>query len=450
MAVAVLIHAFLFLVFWLTNLSFQQAMNTLLSNITRFEVNFLRLFFLFFAVAVFLWSVVRLVLQKNNRTAGPDWLYNVIGGFFLVFFYGSFVVLFLKVPIQPYRLGQFTQYFRIFVDTVILSLAAWGLRFLLAKLDQRWLKRILIGALLLFWLVPVFWPPGAVYRRPLPEKPLLIAHRGASMLAPENTLASMQVAADLGVYGLETDVSISNDGVLFLMHDPTLKRTTNVAEVFPGRKNDVADSFTWNELSQLDAGGWFKLRALYSGEPIPTLTEFLRIVQENDLAFIYDLRRPSDDHPFANSELDMTLAEIKASGAASRTWVLTSPDEIPVLRAALPESVLAKGLNYRNAAAPQELVDAGYQLVNSEYGLSSRMIQAYQKAGLWVNLWTVDEPWQYSRLWLAGADSVASNNVQTLIAMSRPVMAIAYPVYMILWGMAGLLAVGIVFLKKTS
>jgi hypothetical protein len=51
---------------------------------------------------------------------------------------------------------------------------------------------------------------------------------------------------------------------------------------------------------------------------------------------------------------------------------------------------------------------------------------------LWVNLWLVDEPWQYSSLWLAGVSSVASSYVQTLAAISHPVAAITYPVYLVI------------------
>jgi hypothetical protein len=64
----------------------------------------------------------------------------------------------------------------------------------------------------------------------------------------------------------------------------------------------------------------------------------------------------------------------------------------------------------------------------------------YQSAGLWVNLWTVDESWQYSRLWLMGADSVTSNNIQNLITLSMPVMAVPYSLYLVIWGLAGILA----------
>jgi glycerophosphoryl diester phosphodiesterase len=441
MSIIVLVHAVLFLVFWLTNLSFQQAMNKFLADATGLGVDFLRIF-LVFAAVVFLWSAVRLALRKDARKAGPGWLYNAIGGFFLVFFYGSFVVLFIKNPVQLARLGQFIQYFRIFVDAILLCLAAWGLRSLLVKLNKRWRKMAAIGAFLALWLVPVFWTPGLVYRGALPAKPRLMAHRGTSGLAMENTLGSMMAVRIVKVYGIEIDITISHDGVLFLMHDATLERTTNVAGIFPGRENDLAGSFTWNELSLLEVNMPGDMRFPYNS--IPTLTETLQFIRDNNLYLIYDLRIPSADHPYADTAFDLTLAEIKAAGVANRTWVLATPDEIPVVRAVLPDAILAKGLDYRHPVPPQELVDSGYQLVNSEYGLSNRMIRAYENAGLWVNIWTVDEPWQYSRLWLAGVDSVTSNNLLTFYFMSHPFMAISYTLYLVIWGLIGVIAAGIV------
>ena len=83
------------------------------------------------------------------------------------------------------------------------------------------------------------------------------AHRGASMLAPENTDAAARLAASLGVSGLETDIHVSQDGGLFLLHDDTFARTTDVASVFPEREDAPASDFTLAEISQLNAGEWF-------------------------------------------------------------------------------------------------------------------------------------------------------------------------------------------------
>jgi glycerophosphoryl diester phosphodiesterase len=447
MTIAILIHALLFLAFWLTNLPYQETLNNFLIGATRQRMNFL-LIFIIFAGLVALWSAMRLVWRRDVRRTGPAWLFLSVGIFFLVFFYGSFIFLFVKNPAQFYRLGQLFQYFRLFADAGLLLLLAWSLRRWVK--DSRGKKKVLVFAgLLLIWMIPVFLTPGNVLRGVLPEKPRLIAHRGAATLAPENTLASMQAAAGLGVHGLETDISVSTDGALFLMHDSTLARTTDVAQVFPGRENDPAENFTWDELSRLDAGSWFDERALYPGEPIPTLEAMLQVVKQNNLYFIYDLRIPSTGHPSSDQALDLCLEQIKAAGVADHTWILAKPGEIDQVRAILPEAILAAGIGYNDdPPAPAALVADGYRVVNSVYSLSNRRIHAYQEAGLWVNLWVVDEAWQYSRLWLAGANSVTSNYVQKFAAQSHPVAAISYPVHLAIWGLVGLLAAWLYFSKK--
>jgi glycerophosphoryl diester phosphodiesterase len=431
----ILIHTLVFLAFWLTNLPYQESLNNFLIGATGLRVNFL-LTFMVFAGLVGLWSAARLAVRRAIR----GWPYLAVGVFFLVFFYASFIVLFLKNPVQLYRLGEMFQYFRLILDGGLLLFLAWGLRRWM-KVDGA-LKRVLLPCgLLALWLMPVFCTPGNVYRGPLPEKPRVIAHRGAATLAPENTLASMQKAAGLGVYGLETDISISADGVLFLMHDSTLLRTTDAAQVFPGRKDDPGETFTGDELSRLDAGSWFGGSAAFSGEPIPTLAAVLQVVRENDLYFIYDLRIPSAAHPYAGQALDLCLEEIKAAGVSDHTWILAEPDAIGRVQALLPGALLAMGIGYTDVPPlPESLVAQGYRVVNSVYGLSIRRIHAYQEAGLWVNLWVVDEPWQYSRLWLAGADSVASNVSQVLLSMPRPLLAMPYATYLAVWGLLGVSA----------
>jgi glycerophosphoinositol inositolphosphodiesterase len=151
------------------------------------------------------------------------------------------------------------------------------------------------------------------------------------MLAPENTIASANLAVELGVYGLETDIHISSDGRPFLLHDDTFVRTTDVEQVFPDRATDRAEYFTLAEATQLNAGKWFVERDPYgtisSGEgsdsqiqeyllqTIPTLTDALDIVRRNNLTFIYDVKQPPSDQPYAQSFFEICLNEIHATGS---------------------------------------------------------------------------------------------------------------------------------------
>lgn len=99
-------------------------------------------------------------------------------------------------------------------------------------------------------------------------RPLLLAHRGASGEAPENTRAAFALAAEQQADGIELDVQLSRDDRVVVFHDQTLTRTT-------GDSRPVAD-LTWTELSALDAGSWFSER--FAGEPIIDLEEVLLTV----------------------------------------------------------------------------------------------------------------------------------------------------------------------------
>ena len=113
-------HALLFLAFWLTNLPYQATLNNFLISVTGLQADFLLVFMAFAGLAA-LWSAARLFLGRG----GPAWLFRAIGVFFVVFFYASFAVLFVKNPVQLARLGQLFVYFRLIVDAGLLLFLAW-------------------------------------------------------------------------------------------------------------------------------------------------------------------------------------------------------------------------------------------------------------------------------------------------------------------------------------
>lgn len=103
--------------------------------------------------------------------------------------------------------------------------------------------------------------------------PRWVAHRGAGKLAPENTLSAFRLGALHGYRFFECDAKLSKDGVLFLMHDATLERTTN--------GHGIGGEHTMSEIAQLDAGSWHS-RA-YAGENLPTLEALARWCLANHL-----------------------------------------------------------------------------------------------------------------------------------------------------------------------
>ncbi|AJZ85211.1 MULTISPECIES: glycerophosphodiester phosphodiesterase [Streptomyces] len=135
-----------------------------------------------------------------------------------------------------------------------------------------------------------------------------VAHRGASAYAPENTLAAVDAADDLGIDWVENDVQRTRDGELIVMHDTTLSRTTDVEQVFPDRAPWNISDFTLDEIEKLDAGGWFG--AEFKGETVPTLEEYMDRVSDNHQKLLMELKAP-ERYPGIERQ---TLRELRREG----------------------------------------------------------------------------------------------------------------------------------------
>jgi len=128
------------------------------------------------------------------------------------------------------------------------------------------------------------------------DLPKIIGHRGAAAYAPENTIAGIHTAADMGCSWVELDVKLTKDSVPVIFHDDTLERTTNGS----GKMADI----TYAELQDLDAGSWFG--ESFAGEPVPTLEEALEAIIERDLGFNLELKPcPSREVETTEAALDM-------------------------------------------------------------------------------------------------------------------------------------------------
>lgn len=113
----------------------------------------------------------------------------------------------------------------------------------------------------------------------------VIAHRGTTYWAPEETEVAMRWARNMGADYLELDLQRTKDGVLIALHDVNLRRTTNVEKVFPERADAPVSDFTLDELRRLDAGSWFNVtnpdraRKEFVGQDILTLEDVIRIAE---------------------------------------------------------------------------------------------------------------------------------------------------------------------------
>ncbi|MBR8745378.1 glycerophosphodiester phosphodiesterase [Nocardiopsis sp. MG754419] len=158
-------------------------------------------------------------------------------------------------------------------------------------------------------------PQPAVPTRPI----IAVSHRGAAGTAPENTLAAIDEGHRLGAETVEIDVQLTADDEIILMHDTTLERTTDVAEVFPDRAPYNVGDFTLEEVGRLDAGSFFGPE--FAGEAVPTLREALDRLEEHDLNLLLEVKEPAL-YPGIERRVSMELAR-------DPHWLIPNPLDEP-------------------------------------------------------------------------------------------------------------------------
>lgn len=132
----------------------------------------------------------------------------------------------------------------------------------------------------------------------------IIAHRGASAYAPENTYASFEKALQLKSNGIELDIHMTKDGKLVVIHDFTLNRTTGV-------KGYIRD-FSYNEISSLDAGSWYSDK--FKNQRIPVLSGFLDLFKSEDILINIEIKAGSRFYPSIEERLLEELSRFSIKG----------------------------------------------------------------------------------------------------------------------------------------
>jgi glycerophosphoryl diester phosphodiesterase len=159
--------------------------------------------------------------------------------------------------------------------------------------------------------------------------PRVIGHRGAAARAPENTLASLAMAKELGAQWVEFDVQITRDDCPILLHDARLERTTD------GR--GIAADIDWARIAKLDAGAWFAMA--FRGERVPRLAEALALLSRLEIGAVIEIKSEPGAGP---RTMRATLAAL--DGAAPHAYILSSFDEAALAVAAEAAPGLARAL----------------------------------------------------------------------------------------------------------
>lgn len=265
---------------------------------------------------------------------------------------------------------------------------------------------------------------------------LNIAHRGARSLAPENTLAAARRAHRIGADLWETDVLVSQDGALILMHDDTLRRTTDAAARFPGRKPWAVSAFSYAEIRSLDAGSWFASsdpfgqiaagrvgRAeveAYRGERVPTLLEALHFTRENDWRINIELKRPAppmDRFPLVEALLDC----LAAVDMDPRQVIVSSFEHewLHQVRRCRPE-LAVQALIGPGSAKRLDWEHPAFQTYNPHVSLvDATWLRRAAIKGLTLNVYTVNEASTMRRLVTAGVGGLFTDFPQRLAGILR-------------------------------
>ena len=241
-------------------------------------------------------------------------------------------------------------------------------------------------------------------------KPVIFAHRGASLYAPENTLAAFELAAQQGADAIELDVKLSADGEVVVIHDQTVDRTTDGI----GKVNHL----TLEQLKILDAGAKFSTD--FSGEPIPTLREvfehlggrlYINVELTNYNSTFDDLPRKvaaivrdcgQEDNVLFSSFNLFNLLKMKKYLPNNPVAALASSGFLGFAQRGQPGKLISPEIIHPN------IKDVSLDYIKSQKVKNRR-----------VHVWTVNDPQEMKRLSELGADGIFTDDPQTAVNLLR-------------------------------
>lgn len=236
----------------------------------------------------------------------------------------------------------------------------------------------------------------------------IVAHRGASYDAPENTIAAQKLAWEQGADAVETDIYLTADNEIIALHDKTTKRTT-------GKTLKPAES-TLAELRELDAGSWKAKK--YKGEKIPLLSEQLALIPSGKRLFVEIKVGPDIVPPLAQCFSKC------GAGKHNITIISFNYESLKAVRKQMPELDTYYLAGYRppekrkpgqKQPTIDELIakakDANFTALSLQqtWPLTAADVKRIKDAGLQLHVWTVDDPSMAAHWINLGVGSVTTN-----------------------------------------
>jgi glycerophosphoryl diester phosphodiesterase len=226
--------------------------------------------------------------------------------------------------------------------------------------------------------------------------PWVIAHRGASACAPENTMAAFRRAVELGAQFIETDLHLSRDGHIVAIHDDTLGRTCN--------GSGLVIEHTLEELRQLDAGSWFSPE--FAGQTIPTLEEILELSGQADLSLYLEIKGGS------GYGIERALAAALHERREAHGVVVLSFEARALEVVHQLDRVLMTGLLFEDSKVDsiERAVKIGArQLAPRGDRVTPELVARAHAHGLQVVTWTINEPEHMRALIAAGVEGIMTD-----------------------------------------
>lgn len=234
-----------------------------------------------------------------------------------------------------------------------------------------------------------------------PARDEVQAHRGASAVAPENTIAAFRAAADQGAKWVELDVALLADGTLVVIHDDSVDRTTS-------GKGSLGD-LTQADLAEMDAGSWFHPQ--FSGERLPTLERVIAVLGELGLSANVEIKQHAH-----HKSLDQLVQAVRSAIATRRpqTQIMISSFDPACLKAmAALEADLEMAMLWVQPPADWEAQLAAIPATTIHLyfkALSIGFLEKAREKNIKVRAWTSNDPAELYSFWTAGLTGVITDN----------------------------------------
>ncbi len=235
------------------------------------------------------------------------------------------------------------------------------------------------------------------------RKPLIVAHRGSSAIAPENTLASFRQAVEDGADAIELDVHLSKDGEVFVIHDSRLERTTS--------GQGFVQNHTLDQLKHLDAGSWFHDK--FRGEKLSILAEVFELFR-GKIGINVEIKAERLHH----QQLDVVdkCCRLILEHKMGEFVLVSSFHQKFIKQVKLHHPNIATGLLYdpiqpfvKSKISYAKTVRAEYIILNGR-NLKNKIIEDIRTAGLLIGEYTINTQHRFNRALRFGVDAIITND----------------------------------------